>query len=59
MEKYLRKMLDVAENIGSIQSLDMGNWIPGKKRIAFTGTTTDGESYELELTLEVGECKSE
>lgn len=52
MEKYLRKMLDVAESIGSVKAASMGDWISGKERISFTGKTEDGMDYELELTVE-------
>lgn len=53
MEKYLKKMLEMAESIGSVKTASMGDWITGKERICFTGKTEDGMPYELELTIEV------
>lgn len=53
MEKYFRKMLDMAESIGSIETASMDGWVPGKDRICFTGKTENGADYVLELVVGV------
>lgn len=55
MEKYLQQMLDQATAIGSINEMSMGGYIKGKQRIAVEGVTKDGDSYTLELIVEVAE----
>ena len=60
MYKHLQSMLTIAENIagddlGSIDELDMGEWIPGTDRIKIKGKTDSGNNFEL--TLEVSECQ--
>ena len=53
MEKYLQQMIDQAKTIGSINEMSMGDYAKDAQRIAIYGTTTDGDGYTLELTVEV------
>ena len=65
--KYFEQMTSAAEKIagikdgdslgmtGSIDGLDMGEWIPGKNRIQINGKTEEGKDFEL--ILEVSECQ--
>lgn len=60
MYKHLQSMLTIAKNIagddlGSIDELGMGVWIPGTDRIKIKGKTDSGKIFEL--TLEVSECQ--
>lgn len=51
MYQYLKKMLEVAEEVGAVNTLDMGEWIPGKDRISIRGETISGKPFELELFI--------
>lgn len=52
MYEHLKKMLSIAESIGTIESVELHG--AGKYRpdgVEITGRTPDGKRYELELTL--------
>lgn len=53
MYKELKILLEAAEQIGCVDQVDMGPWLPGKERICIKGTTGNGKPYELELTVNV------
>ena len=55
MFKFLRDMTTIAEKVaaddGSIDTINMGNYLPGLESIKVTGTT-GGKPFKL--TLEIG-----
>lgn len=56
MYEYLKKLLELAEGIGKIDEVDMGNWIKNGEKCEVAGTTSDGQHFELRLTMEKEEC---
>lgn len=56
MYEFLREMLSLADIVkdsaGSIETVDMGVFLPGQDRIRISGVSGDGKPFEL--TLEVG-----
>ena len=48
----LKLVMGVAEELGEVDSLDMGDWIGNKERIAVSGVTFEGKPYELILEVE-------
>ena len=55
MYQHLKKMLEIAEEVGAVNSLNMGEWLRGKDHISIRGETTNGQPFELELFI--GESK--
>ena len=55
MYNYMRRMMGVAETVGDITGVDMGEWLDKYDRISLRGTTPDGQKFErtLEITKEV------
>ena len=55
MYNHLNRMLPVAESVGDITSLDMGDWANKYERISICGKTPEGRDFELvlEVTKEV------
>ena len=47
----LKHMMCVADVVGGVDSLDMGEWLGCKDRIVIRGVTFEGQPYEM--TLEV------
>lgn len=60
MYEFLRDVLTLADIVkgvdGTIETVDMKNFLPGLDRIEVAGTT-EGKAFRI--TLEVGEWKSE
>lgn len=52
MYSYLRRMLGVAETVGDISEVDMGEWLDKHDRIFIKGITAEGRSFEM--VLEIG-----
>ena len=48
----LKHMMSVADGLGGDDSLDMGDWIGGKERIAIRGVTFEGQPYEMTLMVD-------
>ena len=57
MYNYMRRMMGVAETVGDITGVDMGEWLDKYDRISLRGTTPDGQKFEmtLEITKEVNQ----
>ena len=59
MYDYLRDMLNLADIVkdvdGTVDTVDMGDIIPGTDRIRICGSTAEGKRFEI--TLEVEQCK--
>ena len=55
MYNHMRRMMGVAETVGDITGVDMGEWLDKYDRISLRGTTSDGQKFEmtLEITKEV------
>ena len=52
MDNYIKMVFEMAQSIGSISSgriEEATKWNP--KRIVFSGTTKDGEKFNLELEI--------
>lgn len=61
MYDFLRDMLQLADIVkdisGSIDSVNLGNSLPGLDKIQIAGKTGDGKPFEL--SLEVGKWERE
>jgi hypothetical protein len=57
ISNYLRNVLDVAEHVGRVEEVHMGDWLQDSKRIDISGKTHDGEEFTLclEIHKEVSE----
>ena len=58
MVRYVEMILQTAKNVGGVKEMEMreaNKYLPA--RIEITGTTKDGQ--EFELTLNVGEKKND
>lgn len=58
MVRYVEMILQTAKNVGGVKEMEMreaNKYLPA--RIEITGTTEDGQ--EFELTLNVGEKKND
>lgn len=49
--RYMRNVLNVAENVGEINEVHQGDWLGNSERIDINGKTQDGR--EFTLTLEI------
>ena len=47
-----RHVLNVAENIGQIDEIHMGDWLGKADRIDFNGKTHDGRDFTLTLEID-------
>jgi hypothetical protein len=53
-------LLCTADSIGDVDQVYMDpNWIPGKSRIAITGTTKGGTKFSLELEVDKEEVSDD
>lgn len=52
--KYFRSVQGVAENVGQIENVRSGEWLPNIEHIRFEGKTSDGRKFELSLEIEKG-----
>ena len=51
MYNYMRRMMGVAETVGDITGVDMGEWLDKYDRISLRGTTPDGQKFEMTLEI--------
>lgn len=51
MYNYMRRMMGVAETVGDITGVDMGEWLDKYDRISIRGTTNDGQKFEMTLEI--------
>ena len=51
MYSHMKRMMTVAENVGDITGIDMGEWLDKYDRISFAGTTPEGLKFELNLQI--------
>ena len=51
MYNYMRRMMGVAETVGDITGVDMGEWLDKYDRISLRGTTHDGQKFEMTLEI--------
>ena len=55
MYNYMKRMMGVADTVGDVTGIDMGEWLDKYDRISIRGTTPDGQKFDLvlEITKEV------
>ncbi len=53
MYKYLRDMMDLADLVGDVDDILMGDWGKGCKILSLEGKQADGRPFKLRLELEV------
>ena len=51
MYQYLRNMLNLADLVGHVEEVEMGNFIPHSKRITIIGESKKGGTFRLELRV--------
>ena len=52
----LRRMMDMADCVGKVEKVTLGDWIMGQERILIEGTCVEGK-FELELTYKHKEAQ--
>ena len=52
IHKYLRSVLNVAENVGEVDEIHQGDWLGKAERIDISGKTQDGREFTLTLEIE-------
>lgn len=52
MYKYLRDLMDVADLVGEVDDIYMGDWGLNTKTVRLDGTAPDGNRFRLTLELE-------
>lgn len=52
IHKYLRSVLNVAENVGEVDEIHQGDWLGKAERIDISGNTQDGREFTLTLEIE-------
>lgn len=57
MYETFKKMIPIAENMGEITELTMGDWIVDYERINIVGKTKDGRRFELTAEISKEEKK--
>lgn len=55
MYKYLRNMLNLADQVGDVKEVDLGDWVKDTERIIITGTSKRGGTFRLEMRIEIQE----
>lgn len=58
MYQYLRHMLNLADQVGHVDEVDMGEWIKKTNRIRITGTAKSGGTFHLELQIKEPEVEN-
>ena len=53
MYKYLRDLMDVADLVGDVDDIYMGDWGKDSKTLRLEGKQADGKSFKLTLEVEV------
>jgi hypothetical protein len=51
-------MLNLADQVGHVDEVDMGEWIKKINRIRITGTAKSGGTFDLELQIKGQEDKA-
>ena len=51
MVDLLKRMMDVTDDVGNIQEIDMGPWLDQSDRISIRGKTKDGRDFEMVLEI--------
>lgn len=52
INNYFRRVLCVAETVGGIDEISMGDWLDRSERIHINGNTHDGREFTLTLEIE-------
>ena len=53
MYKYLRPMMDLADQIGTVDDIFMGDWGTDTRALFLDGVQPDGKKFKLRLEVEV------
>ena len=53
MYKYLRSMMDLADQIGTVDDIFMGDWGKDSQALFLDGVQPDGKKFKLRLEVEV------
>ena len=52
MYQYLRNMLNLADQVGHVEEVRMGDWVNKYDQIRVTGHAKNGLSFTLELEIQ-------
>lgn len=52
MYQYLRNLLNLADQVGYVEDVSMGDWLKTSDRIKITGTSKTGHGFSLELEIQ-------
>lgn len=53
MYKYLRDLMNVADLVGDVDDIYMGDWGKDSKTVRLEGNDSDGNRFRLTLEVEV------
>ena len=59
MYQYLRNMLNLADQVGHVEEVDMAQWIKNTDRILITGTAKNGGTFRLEMQVKKQEDQND
>lgn len=51
MVDYLKRMMEISEEIGDIREIDMGPFMDQSDKISIRGKTKDGKDFEMVLEI--------
>ena len=51
MYNFMRRMMGIAETVGDVTEIDMGEWLEKYDRISLRGTTPEGQKFEMTLEI--------
>ena len=51
MYNFMRRMMGIAETVGDVTEIDMGEWLDKYDRISLRGTTPEGQKFEMILEI--------
>ena len=51
MYNFMRRMMGIAETVGDVTGIDMGEWLDKYDRISLRGTTPEGQKFEMTLEI--------
>ena len=51
MYNFMRRMMGIAETVGDVTDIDMGEWLEKYDRISMRGTTPEGKKFEMTLEI--------
>lgn len=51
MVDHLKRMMEIAEEIGDIREIDMGPFMDQSDKISIRGKTKDGKDFEMVLEI--------